>query len=597
MSFQHIPDHVRHPGRDRVAPAAPSSYNQSLASEIQRRLDEASLVQEDLREQRQKLLIQREKIRSASNQLRAQRVKTGDAEATFMTALRQFFTERREDFPPKLNDAYGHVEAARDELGAMEEDYLQAESTLSGLEWTFTGKESDVYQFDFHELFASLNSPPPAEPSAIASDVHGNYEMAKAELRDSQEQFKYLREEQSKHINLHNLPGVRDPEAVYASTASLHVSSQSEYFQVLDRIMASEVKVQKLKQLPPDQISMLVDRRMSDPVYSRTHAPNPFEEHARARTESAVQALSNDPYTQRKIEEWVLDCLSNNPIQRKIYIEPENMVGGQQPPDDSRIDQQGRYSEHVDEVVDNAIGFSPASSKSWDSFMEYVNRQPSHDHLGSNIAPSHPTPTKAEAEEQGSDEKQISGLRADTPPSPSIPMNQPEAYVQQFPVTIPTVTFEPVPLPLDYLLDAAHEHQQYSHLSIRQQLPLRHRSDDPARFIGPSFREDDSRVRTTRTETREDSLSPYQHSNPSRGFTVRRSSPDLAIQSHSHFHQETIAPSDAPSPTLSIRVSYLPSHRSRSKCSVELNTNHRLQEKRHGRAHSTSGIFQGQYLI
>ncbi|KAF2251921.1 hypothetical protein BU26DRAFT_516648 [Trematosphaeria pertusa] len=95
MSFPPDLHHVRDPGRNGTGPTGPRKRDPDLVSEIQRRLERASRMQQELAELREELLVQREKFRSSGNELRTQRIATGDAEVAFMNALRQSTTPLR----------------------------------------------------------------------------------------------------------------------------------------------------------------------------------------------------------------------------------------------------------------------------------------------------------------------------------------------------------------------------------------------------------------------------------------------------------------------------------------------------------------------
>ncbi|PVH94891.1 hypothetical protein DM02DRAFT_175458 [Periconia macrospinosa] len=558
MSSHPVPHQARDSGRERVAPPGPSRYNQSIISQIQRRLDEASLVQEELGNLRESLLVEREKVRSSSNQLRIQRVKAGDAEANFMNLLRKFFNERREDFPPELNAAYNVVQEARDNLGVMEEDYLQAERTLSGSEWTFMEKEGDVYQFELHELFSNLHlidnptgngsrlpssqypvSPVP-EPTIVARNPEEEYEMAKAELESLREKFSNLREEQSSRINVLKLPKV-DLEAI--SDANILPDED-----LLWKLVASEVKVQKLKQLivPRDEIPVLLDRRMSDPLNSRSPGPEPIplDDRATVHTESAVQTLSNDPATQQKTMEWLLDCLSSNAIQRTI--------------------------EQANEVADKDTSPYSSSDKNWHFSMDCAGRRSPGTY-------DEPILTPATQDETGD----VESHRKQSISSPmneqsiSFPMMQPAETLRGFTVHVsPTFSSNSIYEGSEYgLLDTILEPSQSSIVPVDNlqllQLPGHHKK---ASSVGDG----NPRQVTCSSDTRSYNLAPYQQSNLSTKFNIlHKKLSNVATrntQSDTHPHTH-----------LSIGTDYFSSRRSRSEHSSPV-------ERRHIRNYSTPVI-------
>ncbi|KAF2625109.1 hypothetical protein BU25DRAFT_412908 [Macroventuria anomochaeta] len=128
---------------------AKSSYS---LEDVRNALQHVMDMQEKLAKSREGLVIERERIRTFGSRVRKKRVEAGDTEATFMSSLRSFINDVHNkvpmELPKSLFDAYNKVERIRNELGALEEEFLQAERNLAGAEWTFMDKENDFYQFE-----------------------------------------------------------------------------------------------------------------------------------------------------------------------------------------------------------------------------------------------------------------------------------------------------------------------------------------------------------------------------------------------------------------------------------------------------------------
>jgi hypothetical protein len=69
----------------------------NVLTRARKRLEDASESQIRLATARQQLLIKRGKVRTASRKVQLKRVDAGDAEATFMSRLREFVNYHREE--------------------------------------------------------------------------------------------------------------------------------------------------------------------------------------------------------------------------------------------------------------------------------------------------------------------------------------------------------------------------------------------------------------------------------------------------------------------------------------------------------------------
>ncbi|KAF7455395.1 hypothetical protein A1F94_002031 [Pyrenophora tritici-repentis] len=69
-----------------------------------------------------------------------------------MSSLREFVNKYDDVLSLSLFEAYETVAQIRDDLGEIEEDYLQAERDLTGEEWKYLDQEDTFYQFDIHSI-------------------------------------------------------------------------------------------------------------------------------------------------------------------------------------------------------------------------------------------------------------------------------------------------------------------------------------------------------------------------------------------------------------------------------------------------------------
>jgi hypothetical protein len=344
-----------------------------VLTQVRKRLNEASDSQARLATARQQLLIKRERVRTSSRRVQLKRVDAGDAEATYMSRLREFVNNYREKLPSTLLDAYDKVERTRDDLGEIEENYLQAERDLTGAEWTFMDQENAFYQFDLHGIMSEEDSegsthssnqlttvyshPPPPPPPYFYSPILDNiptalgvyppspcslpppflihspkvlcprtileqgYSTLVTEIDGLRKDFDDLRQQKAHHIVWEDGPDVLLADGVVTPEADLTASTM-EYFDILDKLSDVEAKAQLLrveKMSQRLQASALI-RRYSDPAHFLRHPLASSTPMRRTQTESAASILCNDPTTKDKIREWSLNFLKDNAVQKRLYL-------------------------------------------------------------------------------------------------------------------------------------------------------------------------------------------------------------------------------------------------------------------------------------
>lgn len=303
------------------------------------RLHESILVQEDISQARKDLLVERSKARSAGEAVRSQRIVTGNIEGQFLSTLRQFYNAKSEALPRSITEAYERVIQERDRLGSIEDSYFEAERTLGGSEWRFMQKEEMLYQYHFPDLRAHMDStlpnydsrtdsrpPPPPDPIILGTQtvlVHNappppppppklsleslepadmtapptiiqfesnsevqleyQYKSAVMELDDLRKEFDSLRPQQSEVLDFLEFGKRR----THIEASENRVRSQilfEKYSTLLAKIAEKEVEVQHLRQAKCGfpKIDADMSRRMSD--------------------------------------EWMLNYVKTNPMERKIYM-------------------------------------------------------------------------------------------------------------------------------------------------------------------------------------------------------------------------------------------------------------------------------------
>ena len=135
-------------------------------------LQDVASKQETLAKLREDLVIERQRLISSRNQVRAKRLETRDAEAGLMSFLRNLMNEIQQKVPASLLESYNRVDTLRNELGILEEEFLLAERKFAGSEWGLMDEENDFYQFELLDVIENA-------VSGVASPLH-DYEQVLA---------------------------------------------------------------------------------------------------------------------------------------------------------------------------------------------------------------------------------------------------------------------------------------------------------------------------------------------------------------------------------------------------------------------------------
>ncbi|KAF1848723.1 uncharacterized protein K460DRAFT_80187 [Cucurbitaria berberidis CBS 394.84] len=347
--------------------------NQELIFDTRKQLQDLSKAQEKLAKARERVLIQRENVRASAQKIREKRVIAGDAEAVFMNSVRQYANQNNGNVLAIVTD-HTHVEMARNELGVLEADHLQAEGALTGAEWNFMVMENEFYQFDIQELISQMIDlqppstatanplhmppppppppppnfipsfqpfspqyplpPPPSHPPTLSSptydqlpSINRDHDAAVAELDELRKEFDILRHEQARRIDARS-GGIlsKDGETLEDASPS---DFEAVYFDVLGRMAHREVDAQRLKEdlVQHELEASAIRRRNSDSYDIQKQIPFTSYPMTRALTESAIPILSGDPSVRQRIQDWLLKDLKENAVYRNLYLNTLHSVG------------------------------------------------------------------------------------------------------------------------------------------------------------------------------------------------------------------------------------------------------------------------------
>jgi hypothetical protein len=348
-------------------------YSDKIMAHIRQRLEEISDSQIDISSARKQLLVKRERLRTASRVVQLKRVDAGDAEAAFMTRVREFVNENPGQLSAPLMDAYREVEETRDNLGEIEQNYLEAESDLTGAEWKFMDQEDRFYQWDIHSIIPEendenaamsvgelnenspnlpaystplhstgsqglahpLDSPyaPPPPPthgpftshdlatSSSITNVNQGYATMMAEVDTLKREFDQLRHKQACELAWEESHDLFLPGSEEFVDGDLNDSSNG-CGDIVYKICIREAKAQRFKveSMIPALDASKPTRRYSDTAHSIRPATICSTAMRRTQTESAASSLRDHPTAKQKIREWSLFHLKESAVHKQVYL-------------------------------------------------------------------------------------------------------------------------------------------------------------------------------------------------------------------------------------------------------------------------------------
>ncbi|KAF2646176.1 hypothetical protein P280DRAFT_475101 [Massarina eburnea CBS 473.64] len=352
--------------------------------EMRKKIADLAHEQESLSKTRKDVLVERTAVLSSGKAAQAQRAVTSNAEAQFMNLFRDFFHRHQDDFSDALKIAYNKVVEERDKLGWMDEEYFQAERSLGGSEWLLMEQEDTLYQYQLQTVFdeddlsisehhataettrglspslLSLSPPPPPpppsapyllntdviivhgaptpplpplsshtchtmgddtasadsmEPTLLESqDVIQQYEATLSDLCRLKREFDALRPEQTKLLESRS-PG--DEQHSDTTMPTRNPDFYHRYSSVLTKISKCEVQILHLKEqyIRCSQSRSFLDAQVPSgrSVYSNDIMTKVGGD--RTLAFGAYQSTIED-----RIEDWLLELLRSNAIERTIYL-------------------------------------------------------------------------------------------------------------------------------------------------------------------------------------------------------------------------------------------------------------------------------------
>ncbi|KAF2492891.1 hypothetical protein BU16DRAFT_583953 [Lophium mytilinum] len=307
-------------------------YRQHLEN-VQRR-------HEQLAQSRERIVIERVETRSILQSIRPHRERAGNLEASFVTRLRQFCARQASVLPPDIDALYQEVQEARDTIGKLEDDFIEAQKSYNASEWRFIEAEDDFYQYDILE-----DLPETSDEGSISDSARGEpttslvitQPVAKAmmerlsrdlvsntiEKRQLNDQFNDFREEEVVPMDEQELRLLAD------FSTPRRIEEEKDLFQqaanvVIEKLVAVDVRERNLRQemLSIAHSSMALSRRASDPPRS-TMMPSPtsnIEAISREMNESNLAVYGHDRISNRKrVGQWILDTMETSSLEKARF--------------------------------------------------------------------------------------------------------------------------------------------------------------------------------------------------------------------------------------------------------------------------------------
>lgn len=307
------------------------------------RLEEITHFQEDVSQARKDLLVERSKTRSAGDAVRSQRIVTGGLEGQLLNALRKFYNDNIEALPPAITEVYEKIIQERDRLGSIEDDYFEAERTLGGSEWRFMQKEEMLYQCHFPELRAFMDSivpkndfrsvlrpPPPPDPVLLGAQAVIVYNAPPPPPPPPP-----LHSSHMQSLTSYEPVVATETPPKMKIDSSPETSLDSQYKSAVEEL---ETLRRHLDSLRPEQ-SALLDCELKGFTHAgasehRVRSQELFEQYSSllerlVEKEVQVQHLrhktwespdQNGDLGRRRSEEWMLNNVKSNSLERKIYF-------------------------------------------------------------------------------------------------------------------------------------------------------------------------------------------------------------------------------------------------------------------------------------
>jgi hypothetical protein len=316
-----------------ASPRASNAGKEQLVIHIRTSLERIANQQEEVADTQEQVLIDREKARLSTKQIREQRQHAGSAEAWLMDNLRKHYNEMmKSHLPESLVGAYLAVEEARNNLTSMEDGHLRIMQKLGVSEWALTDVENDLYQYSLQQILPDEDSPVSEESegtrnqqiileaSSFAPSPDIQYRVAVKKHNNLVRRFRVLRKDLVDFIAV--APRGSDGRGEQIVDGPASAGFLQTFGDLLTQIVELEVDIQRLKPdlSPEDRVNPQILRSYSDSGRDASRHPNRDDLPMRARSDGALSRLSEEFPSKSLVHDWLLDCLKKGALEKVQYL-------------------------------------------------------------------------------------------------------------------------------------------------------------------------------------------------------------------------------------------------------------------------------------
>lgn len=297
-------------------------------------------------EMREKMVSNRLRLKEKRNELREERTRANDLDVQFIRVIRQSWEPNQIIDKSCVAGLYQEVQAARDLLGPMEDDYNMEEDANDAAEMDLNEQEKRFYSLYPADIAAGGASPDDGRGvlssfsslNSLNDGFPSNHEPRKPALEEYQsrvgdanivkERLEDLRLERNQYLEEGRLRDRVDLDLYPPNKAFLdefdqtYTQLQQEFDHIIadaqllrrkaidECVLVGELPSPAVPKFNPD--TSVNHERQRQSIYNE--APALFAEH---QSDGVVPDLRVDfASTRARINRWILDTLNNSPVER-----------------------------------------------------------------------------------------------------------------------------------------------------------------------------------------------------------------------------------------------------------------------------------------
>lgn len=300
-------------------------------SSIETSLQDLSTRHAELVEDKEEVLIDRQRIASSAFSIRTRRDRAKDAEVRLMDMLRRAYNDTGGDVADDMAMIYAEVERLRDELVDAEDKHAELVENLEISEWALIKKEEDLYQRDIPQLIDVENYT--SMDTGIQRVVH-EVEMERTAMSPSPDLQHHIALEnhrravrQFRELSRSNIDQMEEGSPISSDLDTNYIGQTTKSkiswgaSEVVDHMVKCEVEVLRTRTNMAKRPRSLEIKTRSEPnltTYFESYL-HLGEDSRNTQSETgrhhAEEALSSS----LRVENWMLDCLQEN-VDHKLQF-------------------------------------------------------------------------------------------------------------------------------------------------------------------------------------------------------------------------------------------------------------------------------------